>query len=78
MTLTEEIGLDSPCSPFLSIDKYHHPMVQQQKNPECQSLVFDEILPNPVHHHFLLFMTHPKIQLPTQNCQAWDLSDNEH
>jgi hypothetical protein len=36
MTLTGEIGLDSPCSPLLSIDRYH-PMVQQHKNPKCQS-----------------------------------------
>jgi hypothetical protein len=64
MTLTREIGLDFPCSPLLSIDRYH-PMVQQHKNPKCQSLILDENPSQPSAPQFLVLHDPPKNPAPT-------------
>ncbi len=63
MTLIKEIELDSPCSPLLSIDRYH-PMVQQQKNPKCQSLILDENPSQPSAPQFLVLHDPPKNRTP--------------
>jgi hypothetical protein len=63
MTLIGEIGLNTPCSPFLSIDRYH-PIVQQHKNLEYQSLIFYENPSQDSAPQFLVLHDPPKNPTP--------------